>query len=288
MLAQAGRGGDLVSCHLDTLAARLDSALPAGRLLVAYSGGVDSTLVLAAATGLRRAGMAEGVIADSPSLPRSELAEAGELAQRLGAPVRVVRTRELESEGYRRNEGDRCYFCKGELYGLLGGIADSEGFDAVLDGVNADDLGDHRPGLRAGAEQGVVHPLAAAGLGKAEVRALSRAWGLPTHDKPAAPCLASRLPYGERVSAEKLAMVEAAEQAVRAHGFRELRVRHHAGPRARVEVPPPELERLRALWPEIATELRALGYREAEIEPEGLRSGRLNDALSAAAIEVGA
>jgi uncharacterized protein len=186
-----------------------------------------------------------------------------------------VTTAELSREGYRRNDRDRCYHCKVELYEVLGAVAERRGFAAVLSGANADDLGDWRPGLRAAAERGIRHPLVEAGLGKAEVRAVARALGLPNADKPASPCLASRLPYGTPVAVEVLAQVDRAEAALKRLGYRELRVRHF-GTLARVELGAEDIERASA--PEdrdvVATAVRSAGYRDVEIE--AFTSGSMN------------
>jgi uncharacterized protein len=198
-----------------------------------------------------------------------------------GLAHRFVDTREMESADYRANRPDRCYHCKSELFAVLGRVRDELGFDAVAYGVNTDDLGDFRPGHRAADERGVLSPFLDVGLGKAEIRALSRAAGLPTADLPASACLASRLPYGTEVTPERLAQVEAGEERLRALGFRQLRVRHH-GALARVEIDPAELPR--ALDPEMARRivaaLKPLGFRFVSLDLEGYRTGALNEGLS--------
>lgn len=250
-----------------------------GSALVAYSGGVDSTLLLRVAGGVlgRRA---LGAIAVSESLDRGELREALALAEQLRVPVEVVHTREYENSEYRRNEGLRCYHCKRELFGTLRRLAAERGFSWVVDGSNADDARDYRPGFAARDEAGVRSPLIEAGLDKAAVRELSRALGLPTWDKPAAPCLASRIPHGEEITLEKLRQVEAGEAALRRLGFRVVRVRHH-GQVARIEVPASEIPRL--LEPEVRAAavdaLRKAGFPFVAVDLQGFRSGSLNEVL---------
>jgi uncharacterized protein len=197
-----------------------------------------------------------------------------------GIPHRFVATREMESGDYRANRPDRCYHCKSELFRVLGDLRSELGFDAVAYGVNTDDTGDFRPGHRAAAEHAVLSPLLDAGLGKQEVRALSRAAGLPTADLPASACLASRLPYGTEVTRDRLGQVEEGEERLRALGFREVRLRHH-GPLARVEIGPGELAR--ALDPAMASAIVAaikpLGFRWVSLDLEGYRTGSLNEVL---------
>jgi uncharacterized protein len=250
-----------------------------GSLLVAYSGGVDSAyLALAAHRAL--GGRALAVTADSESLARDQRALALEVAARFGFPHRLLRTRELEDPLYARNEQDRCYHCKTELFRRLLPLAAAEGFAHVAYGLIVDDLSDFRPGQRAAAEAGVRAPLAEAGLTKQDVRALSREAGLPTAELPASPCLSSRLPYGTPVTREALARVDRAESALRALGFRELRVRH-LGESARVEIAREEMERLQdpALFSAVLSAVRDAGYAQAHVDPQGYRRGRLNEAL---------
>ena len=218
--------------------------------------------------------------ADSESLSAEQRELALEVARRFGFPHRLIVTRELENPLYARNDQDRCYHCKSELFRHLAPLARAEGFAHVAYGLIVDDLSDFRPGHRAAAEAGVRAPLAEAGLTKEDVRALSRELGLPTADLPASPCLSSRLPYGTPVTLEALRRVERAEAAVRALGFRELRVRH-LGEAARVEIAREELGRLADAGLRAAVEqaVRAAGYAQATIDPEGYRRGRLNEAL---------
>ena len=246
-------------------------------LLIAYSGGVDSAFLLAAAH--RTLGdKSVGVIADSPSLPRQALADALTLAASIGATVEVVRTEELANEDYTSNPINRCYFCKAELFQRLDQAARARGFAAIAYGENADDARQVRPGLKAAQEFAVVAPLKEAGLTKAEIRALSREMGLPTADAPAQPCLSSRIPHGTPVSIEALGMIEKGEAFMRGMGFRVFRVRHHldgAGPlpRARVQIAPVEMtERLAGLEDDVRAGLLAVGYRAVEIDPHGYQS----------------
>jgi uncharacterized protein len=269
--------------------AHLRAAVPQGTLAVAFSAGVDSTLLLALACEALGPERVLAVTADSESLARAELEACQALTARLGVTLEVLRTRELDRDGYVANAGDRCYHCKTELFERLErDVLGRPEVSAAAYGATADDLGDHRPGMRAAREHRVLAPLQDCGLAKADVRALSRELGLPTWDKPAHPCLASRIPYGQQVTSAKLAQVEAAEAALRELGFVELRVRHHAqslgGPLARIEVPLSDLPRI--IEPEtrarINAALRAQGFAFVVLDLEGFRSGRLNDALSAA------
>jgi len=255
----------------------------AGSVLVAFSGGVDSSyLALAAHRALGAKALA--VTAVSPSYPASHREVAEDVVRRFGLAHRFVDTREMESAAYRANRPDRCYHCKSELFEVLGRVRDELGFEAVAYGVNTDDRGDFRPGHRAAEERGVLSPFLDVGLGKQEIRALSRAHGLPTADLPASACLASRLPYGTEVTPERLGQVEAGEERLRALGFRQVRLRHH-GSLARVEIDPAELPR--ALDPAMAKRmvaaLKPLGFRFVSLDLEGYRTGALNEVLPLAA-----
>ena len=246
-------------------------------LLIAYSGGVDSAFLLAAAQhALGEKSM--GIIADSPSLPRQALADAMALADTIGAVVEVVRTEELANEDYVSNPINRCYFCKAELFQRLDQEARTRGFAAIAYGENADDARQVRPGLKAAQEFAVVAPLKEAGLTKAEIRALSREMGLPTADAPAQPCLSSRIPHGTPVSVKALGMIEKGEAFVRGMGFRVFRVRHHLDgdgplPRARVQIAPVEMtERLAGREEDLRAGLLAVGYQAVEIDPHGYQN----------------
>ena len=251
----------------------------AGRVLVAFSGGVDSSyLALAAHRALGEGALA--VTAVSASYPESHRRIAEDVVRRFAIRHRFVDTHEMERAGYRANGPDRCYHCKSELFEVLGRMRAALGFDAVAYGVNLDDTGDFRPGHRAAEERGVLSPFLDVALSKAEIRALSRDAGLPTADLPASACLASRLPYGMEVTRERLHQVEEAEERLRGLGFRQLRVRHH-GAVARVEIAPEELAR--ALDPEaaraIVAALKPLGFRYVALDLEGYRTGALNEVL---------
>ena len=247
-------------------------------LLIAYSGGVDSAFLLAAATDFLGAG-AEAIIADSPSLPRQALADAVALADRLGARISVIQTRELENPHYASNPVNRCYFCKAELFQCLERIARARGFRAIAYGENLDDMEHERPGRRAAEEFSVVAPLRDALLCKEEIRELSRRRALPTADQPAQPCLSSRIPHGTPVTAEALQMIERSEAVIRDLGFRVFRVRHlsDAGedaPRARVQIAPEEMSAFAGHQATVKGRLQGIGYREVEFDPEGYRSPR--------------
>lgn len=251
-----------------------------GRVAVAFSGGVDSAVV-AMATYVALGDAAIAVTAVSESLAQGELEEAQALARKIGIRHRVIRTEEFADPNYLRNATDRCYFCKSELYGRLSGLLGELGVDVIASGANLDDTGDHRPGMRAAAERGVRHPLQECSLTKAHVRSLAKAWDLPTWDKPATPCLSSRIAYGENVTPERVQMIDQAEQWLRQQGLRLLRVRYHKGDMARIEVPLEELPRLAA--PEVRGELvrtfRALGFKFVTLDLEGFRSGSLNTVI---------
>lgn len=251
-----------------------------GRVAVAFSGGVDSTVVAQAAYDAL-GDRAIAVTAVSDSLASGELEEAQELAKRIGIRHRIIRTEEFADPNYLRNNPDRCYFCKSELYGRLSSLLAELDADAIASGANTDDLGDHRPGMKAAAENGVRHPLQECGLGKPDVRALARAWGLPTWDKPATPCLSSRIAYGEEVTPERVRMIDAAEGWLRARGLILLRVRYHKGDLARVEVPVEEIPRLVApgVREAMTSEFRKLGFKYVTIDLDGLRSGSMNAVL---------
>jgi pyridinium-3,5-biscarboxylic acid mononucleotide sulfurtransferase len=249
-----------------------------GSALVAFSGGVDSTLVLKLARE-QLGDQAVALTAHSPSVPARERREAAELASLVGARQIVVESRELENSNYAANPTNRCYFCKTELYTLCERTAAQLALAGIVDGFNADDRRDWRPGHKAAAEHRVVSPLAEAGLTKDEVRAWSHRFGLPTWDKPQMPCLASRIPYGTAVTEERLTQIGTAEQDLWDLGFREFRVRYH-GELARIEAAAGELPRL--FEPRIreilTSKLRARGFKYVAVDLEPFRSGRLNEA----------
>ena len=260
---------------------QLKSLLPGcGRTLVAYSGGVDSVFLAKVAHDVL-GDNALAVIADSPSLPRRELEDALTVAQQFNFPVRVVKTNEMGDENYTSNPANRCYFCKTELFDELTKIAGAEGWQTIVYGENASDVGDHRPGALAATEFKVRAPLKEVGLTKAEIRELSAQLGLPTADKPQMACLSSRIPYGEPVTAEALAMIEAAENVLRDAGFYDVRVRHHKNI-ARIEVGPDELPRLldESLRESIAGALKKIGYTYVTLDLQGYRRGSANEVVS--------
>ncbi|MDQ4142846.1 MAG: ATP-dependent sacrificial sulfur transferase LarE [Actinomycetota bacterium] len=247
------------------------------RVVVAYSGGVDSAYLTSRAHAVLGED-ALAVTAVSPSLSTRELKAATALATGRRWHHELVKTDEVEREEYARNDPDRCYWCKTELFDVLGPIARSRGA-AVVVGTNVDDLGDIRPGLRAARERSARAPMVEAGLSKEEVRELSRVQGLPTADKPASPCLASRFAYGVRVTPEGLEKIERAEEAVRALGFTVFRVRDH-GDLARIEIPPDDMEKAFAIRAQLETHLRELGWRYVTLDLTGFRSGSMNEVLA--------
>jgi len=248
-----------------------------GRVIVAYSGGVDSTFLLKVAHDCL-GDDALGIIGLSPSLARCELEEAQETARLIGARCETLQVSEMDDPRYVANDARRCYYCKSALFRELTAYAACHGYRYVLDGSNADDAGDYRPGLQAVAEQGVRSPLREVGLTKAEIRALSREMGLPTWDKPATPCLSSRIPYGTPVTAEALRRIEEAEAVLRRLGLRRLRVRHHERV-ARIEVDPDQFPVVLAQRQQIVGEFRQIGYTYVTLDLAGFRSGSLNEVL---------
>jgi uncharacterized protein len=252
-----------------------------GSAAVAFSGGIDSTVV-AQAAHLALGDRAVAITADSASVPRAEIDDARRLAERIGIRHQVVKTEEFADPDYVRNDGSRCYFCKSELYSRIETLLPELGVSVICSGANLDDEGDYRPGLKAAAEHRVRHPLQEAGFTKADVRALARAWQLPTWDKPASPCLSSRLAPGVEVTRERTARIEEAENYLHALGYRECRVRLHEGELARIEVPAAELLRLLepAVHQELVRRFKELGFRFVTLDLEGFRSGNLNQLVS--------
>jgi pyridinium-3,5-biscarboxylic acid mononucleotide sulfurtransferase len=299
----------VVNAKLDRLRELLRSY---GSCLVAYSGGVDSVFLARVARDVL-GDKSLAVIADSASLPRRELEEALDIADKFQIPVRVVRTQEFENPNYTANPANRCYFCKQELFTELEPIAREEKFAVIAYGENASDIGDYRPGAQAAKEFQVRAPLKEAGLTKAEIREFSAQLGLPTADKPQMACLSSRIPYGEMVTPEKLRMIEAGENVLRDLGFHDVRVRHHElgqklevrseklgaqgqklpaqpGPSslARIEVGPSELPRLleSGVSAKIAAALKQIGYTHVTLDLQGYRRGSLNESNSGAKFSV--
>ena len=251
-------------------------------VIVAYSGGVDSALLAVAAhRALGQSALA--VTAISPALATRDLADAEQVAGQFSLNHRVIHTDELQREGYVANSPQRCYFCKTELYDQLAALASTEGYQWIANGANTDDLGDYRPGMTAAAEHEVRSPMVEAGMDKAQVRAAALWLGVPLWDKPAQPCLSSRIPYGMPVTVESLRRIEAAEDILRDLGLREVRARHH-DKLCRVEVGIDEMELAFAHRDEIARQLKSLGYLWVSLDLSGLRSGSLNDVLRVSAV----
>jgi uncharacterized protein len=276
---QRGNGMIGATMKLEKRLEELESIIaPYGSALVAFSGGVDSSLALAVVGRTLAKDRVLAVTSNNETYLPSELGQAEAFARSLGVEYLVVNTRELDDPNYAKNPTNRCYFCKSTLYSDLAKIAEEKGYACVVDGANKDDEGDYRPGRKAAKELGVVSPLAMVGLGKAEVRELAKFLDLPTWDKPALACLSSRFPYGQEITPEKLAQVARAEEFMRSRGYRQVRVRHH-GEIARLEVGPDELERAFEEREEISTELKAAGFLYVTLDLGGYKSGSLNAVL---------
>jgi uncharacterized protein len=258
-----------------------------GPAVLAYSGGVDSSLLLRAATEVMGPNLI-AVTAVSETYPAGELLGAQEFARSLGVTHRILHTEELASEAFVQNPPDRCYHCKKEFFEKLRQLAESEGISVVIEGSNTDDLKDHRPGRRAAQEYSVRSPLVEAGLSKSEVRALARSLGLPVWDKPSLACLSSRIPYGTRITPGILQTIQIAEDCLRAHGFRQVRVRHH-GDTARIEVSREDFPKLLAIdtAERITAALKEIGYTYVCLDLEGYRTGSMNEGMKKSSQESG-
>ena len=273
------------------IAAKRDSLLELLRSFdscaVAFSGGLDST-VLAKAAQLALGPKAVAVTGTSESLASGELDECRELARLIGIRHEVIHTEEVSNPEYQKNTSDRCYHCKTELFTRVEQIAERMDVAVVVDGSNRDDHGEHRPGLQAAKDRKVRSPLAECGFTKPELRALAEHWGLPTWDKPATPCLSSRIAYGEAVTPQRLAMIDGAERFLRGHGFQPLRVRYHRGDMARIEVSADALAKF--LDPEFRREvvdrLKQLGFKYVSLDLEGFRSGSMNAVLPVESLQI--
>jgi uncharacterized protein len=256
------------------------------RVAVAFSAGVDSTLVLKVAADVLGRENVVAVTASSDSLAAADFADALDLSKLLDIPHEVIETDEFQKRAYTENPTNRCYHCKTTLYDHLASFIKVRGLDHVICGINADDLSDYRPGIQAAREHGVIAPAADAGLTKSDIRYLARALDLPVHDKPASPCLSSRVPYGQEVTPGKLRMIERAEELLKQQGFPVNRVRHHDlshsdHPLARIEVPATDIARLTSyeLFSRMSVEFQRLGYRSVEVDRRGFRSGSLNEVI---------
>jgi len=266
--------------EMEKLAVLKENLIQAGSLAVSFSGGVDSTFLLKVAVDVL-GDQVIAVTAKSSTYPEREFREAEAFARQLGVRHIVIESEELEIEGFSENPVNRCYFCKHELFGKVVEIAKQYGMRTVADGSNVDDIGDYRPGMQAVRELEVISPLKEAGMTKADIRKLSRAMGLPTWDKQAFACLASRFPYGQKITKEKLGMIDKAEQFLLDMGFRQVRVRHH-GDLARIEVGSQEIGRFfnEELMGSVYNELKKIGFTYVSLDMKGYRTGSMNETLS--------
>ncbi|HBN77742.1 MAG TPA: ATP-dependent sacrificial sulfur transferase LarE [Planctomycetaceae bacterium] len=259
-----------------------------GRVAVAFSGGVDSAVVAKAAV-LATDSQAIAVIAESPSLPLGAVDEARSIASQIGIELKVLKTTEFENEKYRANSGNRCFFCKDTLYETIEQHSDEISYDVIVNGTNTDDLGDYRPGLEAASQHSVRSPLVEAGINKADVRALAKAWNLPVWNKPASPCLSSRIAHGLEVTQERVRRVDAAERYLKEKlNLMELRVRHEFHDLARIELPTSELTAImdNTVREEILLELQKLGFRYVTLDLAGFPSGSMNDVLPIETLQI--
>lgn len=251
---------------------------PLSGSVTAFSGGIDSTLVLFLSNKyLGPSGI--GCMSVSASVKQKDIAFAKEFCKRFNIQLDIIETREIDDENYLANPANRCYFCKSHLYTDLGKMADKYPGYTLLNGTNADDLGDYRPGLTAASEHEIRSPLVDCGLHKQDVRDLAKYLGLPNWDKPASPCLSSRVPYGNRITEQKLRQIEAAEGILNAHGFEEVRVRHY-GEEARIEVPESYVAQLGSIFESVEASIKELGFKSCTIDQEGFVSGKLNRSLN--------
>jgi pyridinium-3,5-biscarboxylic acid mononucleotide sulfurtransferase len=248
------------------------------RVVVCYSGGVDSTLLLKASIDALGTENVLALIGRSDTYPEQEISHAVAFAASVAAPYEVIETKEMTDESYLRNTEDRCYHCKQHLFRTARKIGEERGFHHVIEGSNVDDQGDYRPGRRAGLEAGVISPLLEAGLTKTDIRHVSEALGLPTHDKPSLACLASRIPYGTRIDPDVLQRIDRSEEFLRSLGIRQVRVRYH-GHVARIEVPEEELDKVMASRDEISEALKKIGFLYVTLDLKGYRTGSMNEVL---------
>jgi uncharacterized protein len=251
--------------------------------IVAFSGGIDSSLVLFLARKYQGREQAVGVISNSESLKERDFEEAKQFCAKFDIHLETIHSQEITDERYSRNPENRCYFCKMHLFDLLRKMKESYPEYDILSGTNIDDLGDYRPGLQAASEQEVQAPLSACGITKSDIRQLALHFGLPNHDKPASPCLSSRIPYNQEITKEKLRQVEAAENYIYDLGFSDVRVRHYAS-QAKVEVPANEVAKLLSIKDKVESKLKNIGFKDIIIDEEGLVSGKLNRVIKTAAI----